>query len=198
MHQSIIWHLSCNFLHLGGLEATWNCFNNNNISFHLPPTSSHHHPLQVENCDSNSRHVVDVPLLYCRLCIDMYLYCRWRIAIPRRGVLVVEIKWVPRMGHSLRLASVWQDAGDLRLQQVWQPVGECTHPTPSGAPILLKAHTQAKIIKKSVILFWFLNMIIILWCKHVHKLELQINFCAAHSPVWLNIETKLPYFLFLT
>ena len=27
--------------------------------FHLPPTSSHLHPLQVENCDSNSRLVVD-------------------------------------------------------------------------------------------------------------------------------------------
>ena len=29
------------------------------IFFHLPPTSSHLHPLQVENCDSNSRLVVD-------------------------------------------------------------------------------------------------------------------------------------------
>ena len=27
--------------------------------FHLPPTSSHPHSLQVENCDSNSRLVVD-------------------------------------------------------------------------------------------------------------------------------------------
>ena len=29
------------------------------IFFNLPPTSSHLHPLQVENCDSNSRLVVD-------------------------------------------------------------------------------------------------------------------------------------------
>ena len=29
------------------------------IIFNLSPTSSHLHPLQVENCDSNSRHVVD-------------------------------------------------------------------------------------------------------------------------------------------
>ena len=36
---------------------------------------------------------------------------------------------------------------------------------------LLKGLAQAKIIKKSVILFWLLNMTI--WCKHVHKLELQ-------------------------
>ena len=45
--------------HLGGLERffSWNCFNNYNIFF--PPTSSHLHPLQVENCDSNSRLVVD-------------------------------------------------------------------------------------------------------------------------------------------
>ena len=29
------------------------------IFFIFSPTSSHHHPLQVENCDSNSRLVVD-------------------------------------------------------------------------------------------------------------------------------------------
>ena len=36
--------------------------------------------------------------------------------------------------------------------------------------------------------------------KHVHRLELQkfFNFCAAHSPVRLDIETNFPYFLFLT
>ena len=63
---------------------------------------------------------------------------------------------------------------------------------------LLKGLTQAKIIKKSVILFCLLNMTI--WCKHVHRLELQncFNFSAAHSPVRLDIETKFPYFLFLT
>ena len=54
----------------------------------------------------------------------------------------------------------------------------------------LKGLAQAKIIKKSVILFWLLNMTI--WCKHVHRLELQkcFNLCAAHSPVRLDIETK--------
>ena len=36
----------------------------------------------------------------------------------------------------------------------------------------LKGLAQAKIIKKSVILFWLLNITI--WCKHVHRLELQI------------------------
>ena len=36
----------------------------------------------------------------------------------------------------------------------------------------LKGLAQAKIIKKSVILFRVLNMPI--WCKHVHRLELQI------------------------
>ena len=36
----------------------------------------------------------------------------------------------------------------------------------------LKGLAQAKIIKKSVILFRALNMTI--WCKHVHRLELQI------------------------
>ena len=58
----------------------------------------------------------------------------------------------------------------------------------------LKGLAQAKIIKKSVILFWLFNMTI--WCKHVHRLELQkfLNFSAAHSPVRLDIETKFPYF----
>ena len=37
---------------------------------------------------------------------------------------------------------------------------------------LLKGLAQAKIIKKSVILFRVFNMTI--WCKHVHRLELQI------------------------
>ena len=32
---------------------------NNSIYFHLSPTLSHFHPLQVENCGSNSRLVVD-------------------------------------------------------------------------------------------------------------------------------------------
>ena len=63
---------------------------------------------------------------------------------------------------------------------------------------MLKGLAQAEIIKKSVILFWLINMTI--WCKHVHRLELQkfFNFCAAHLPVRLVIETKFPYFLFLT
>ena len=37
--------------------------------------------------------------------------------------------------------------------------------------LLLKGLAQAKIMNKSVILFWLLNMTI--WCKHVHRLELQ-------------------------
>ena len=37
---------------------------------------------------------------------------------------------------------------------------------------ILKGQAQAKIIKKLVILFRVLNMTI--WCKHVHRLELQI------------------------
>ena len=38
--------------------------------------------------------------------------------------------------------------------------------------VWLKGLAQAKIIKNSVILFRVLNMTI--WCKHVHRLELQI------------------------
>ena len=50
-----------NFTHLEGLERflSWNCSIITTYFFHLPPTSSHLHSLQVENCDSNSRLVVD-------------------------------------------------------------------------------------------------------------------------------------------
>ena len=41
-----------------------------------------------------------------------------------------------------------------------------------GMYVPLKGLAQAKIIKKSVILFRVLNMTI--WCKHVQRLELQI------------------------
>ena len=62
----------------------------------------------------------------------------------------------------------------------------------------LKGLAQVKIIKKSVILFWLLNMTIS--CKHVDRIELQkfFNFSAAHPPAKLDIETKFPYFYFLT
>ena len=54
----------------------------------------------------------------------------------------------------------------------------------------LKRLNQATIIKKLVILFWFLNMAI--WCKHVYRLELQrfLIVGAAHLPVRLDIEIK--------
>ena len=38
----------------------------------------------------------------------------------------------------------------------------------------LKRLNQAKIVKKSVSLFWILNMTIS-WCKHVHRLELPFK-----------------------
>ena len=61
-----------------------------------------------------------------------------------------------------------------------------------GMEQYLKGLAQAKIMEKSVILFWLFNMTIS--CKHVHRLELHkfFNFCAAHSPVRLDIETKSP------
>ena len=56
---------------------------------------------------------------------------------------------------------------------------------------------RSKIIKKSVILFLLNNMTI--WCKHVHRLELEKCFklCAAHLPVRLDIETKITDFLMI-
>ena len=57
-----------------------------------------------------------------------------------------------------------------------------------------KGLVHAKIIETSVILYWLLYMTI--WCKHVHRLELQnfFNFCAAHLPVRLDINS---WFLFI-
>ena len=50
------------FLQLGVLEwkcpCNW-CTNTWHFSLIFSPTSNHLHPLHVENCDSNSRHVVD-------------------------------------------------------------------------------------------------------------------------------------------
>ena len=60
---------------------------------------------------------------------------------------------------------------------------------------MLKGHAQIWNHKKSVILFWLLNITI--WCKHVHRLELQ-KFSTFYITVRLDIETKLSYFLFLT
>ena len=45
--------------------------------------------------------------------------------------------------------------------------------------INLKGLAHAKSIKKSVILFRVLNMTI--WCKHVHRLELQIFVLRIHQ-----------------
>ena len=44
-------------LRFSAQKCSWKCFNINNFFSFLPPTSNH--PLQVENCDSNSRLVVD-------------------------------------------------------------------------------------------------------------------------------------------
>ena len=63
MNQNIILHLRrmTQLPTPRGLEWTFSCYccNNNNTFFHFPPILSHLHPLQVENCDSNSRLVVD-------------------------------------------------------------------------------------------------------------------------------------------
>ena len=43
----------------GGGGATSSSTSIDIYFFHLPPTASHRHPLHVENCNSNSRLVVD-------------------------------------------------------------------------------------------------------------------------------------------
>ena len=52
---------SPNFVHVGVLEQKFydTVLIITMYFFHLPPTSSHLHPLQVENCVSNSRLVVN-------------------------------------------------------------------------------------------------------------------------------------------
>ena len=73
--------------------------------------------------------------------------------------------------------------------------------SPSKLKLIINLFTLARrtiYIKGHVIIFKLNNLTI--WCKHVHWLELHkfFNFCAAHLPVRLDIETKFPYFLFLT
>ena len=62
----------------------------------------------------------------------------------------------------------------MRFQDVLCKLGDGWHISDDLVTDLeeLKGLAQAKIIKKSVILFRVLNMTI--WCKHVHRLELQI------------------------
>ena len=53
---------------------------------------------------------------------------------------------------------------------------------------ILKRHNQAKIIKKSVFLFWLLNMC--RGCEQIHRLELCKFFqLCAHLPVKGGIKT---------
>ena len=56
---------------------------------------------------------------------------------------------------------------------------------------LLKGLAQAKILKKSVILFWVLNMTI--WCKHVQRLELQFFlFFVLRITSWARYKDEIP------
>ena len=59
--------------------------------------------------------------------------------------------------------------------------------------------TRNKITDFSMILAWASPFNMTIWCKHVHRLELQkffLIFCAAHLPVKRDRKTKFPYFLF--
>ena len=58
---------------------------------------------------------------------------------------------------------------------------------------LLKATHQAKIITKSELVFWFLNLA--KGCEHVHRLELRkfLKFCVVHLPVKSEKKTKFNF-----
>ena len=58
-HYLIICHIAA--VHMGfRTKIFMELFNKYTICFfHLPPTSSHHHPLQVKNCHNNSKLVLD-------------------------------------------------------------------------------------------------------------------------------------------
>ena len=51
------------------------------IFFNFPPTSNHLHPLQVENCDSNSRLVVDED-------------DNGKVRLERVNILLIHATWV--------------------------------------------------------------------------------------------------------
>ena len=54
---------------------------------------------------------------------------------------------------------------------IWKVAKRFANVIPIYTAKNLKGLNEAKIVKKSVILFWLLNITI--WCKHVHRLELQ-------------------------
>ena len=94
---------------------------------------------------------------------------------------------VPRLNLNIWIFAMW----GLKLRNLDKMAFEVQKKLLREKTIIeLKGLAQAKIIKKSVILFWLHYMTI--WCKHVHRLELQqfFNFSSAHSPVRLDIETK--------
>ena len=70
--------------------------------------------------------------------------------------------------------SIWSKS--TTYSEIFSGIRICTscknHPVQKYYENPLKGLAHAKIIKKSVILFRVLNMTI--WCKHVHRLELQI------------------------
>ena len=64
---------------------------------------------------------------------------------------------------------IWEQVNTLATRRF---LYETTLHTPASRQ--LKRRNQAKIIKKSSILFWLLNMAII--CEHVHRLVLSMFF----------------------
>ena len=69
------------------------------IFFNFSPTSNHLHPLQVENCDSNSRLVVDeddngnlgLKWLKCRI----LLYKQWRPKVFFQFEIIIQMSLLP-------------------------------------------------------------------------------------------------------
>ena len=94
-----------------------------------------------------------------------YMVSKYNNQGSRQGVRGV---WDPQLSSFWTLN--WNIPGGSRdnvLHAQW--FNELIHS--AANTIELKGLAHAKIIKKSVILFWLLNITI--WCKHVHRLELQ-------------------------
>ena len=92
--------------------------------FHFPPTSNHLHPLQVENCDSNSRFVVDEDdngkFRLAKVKQKYFSSMRVKPVTPLSmlsdtGILKLLVGWSPGPGK-VTLLQCWFNAGPFHIR----------------------------------------------------------------------------------
>ena len=93
------------------------CYEYMVIFFNFSPSSSHRHPLQVENCDSNSRHIVDEDdngkfraqkVKWGSHNKRLFHSCNETSEIPRRVVLSVAVDWCICFTRKIQHCGDWE------------------------------------------------------------------------------------------